>query len=149
MGAAPIHTNRQINPLIFTIAGSVLIVILAGCSGPRVASVSGTVKYNNELVKGGTVTFSPEGTNPGPPATGTVNASGEYVLQTQGSGSGAVVGKHRVTYLPPEAELTEAQRSDPKYKAPLSPYLGLVPTVAEVEVKTGKNVIDIELKKKK
>ena len=139
--------KRRITPIVFA-TGAVLLGILAGCSGPSVSPVSGTVKYKNEVVKGGNVTFSPQDKNPAPPASATVNENGEYVLQTLGAGSGAVVGKHRVTYNPPEANLTEAQRSDPKYKAPLSPYLGLVPAVAEVEVKSGKNVIDIELKKK-
>ncbi|MFO0925668.1 MAG: hypothetical protein U0736_01350 [Gemmataceae bacterium] len=61
------------------------------------------------------------------------------------AGDGAVVGKHRVTFSPPEPQVTEQQRTNPKFTPPPPPYRGLVPKPAEVEVKADSNTIDLEL----
>ncbi len=121
-------------------------VVLAGCGG-SLAPVSGTVKYKGASVKGGTLTFSPVGgtDQAGKPATAEVQQDGSYTLGTNSAGDGACVGRHRITYTPPSVELTDQQRTDPKYIAPQPPYAGLEPKQVEVEVKSGPNTIAIEL----
>lgn len=126
----------------------VLAVVLTGCGGPAKATVTGKVTYKKEPVKGGTIVFGPiagDANNPGKPATATVQADGTFTLTTDRANDGAIIGKHNVSYTAPEPELTEAQRTDPKYNPPVSPYAGLVAKTKEVEVKAGVNSIEIEL----
>jgi len=122
-------------------------VALAGCGG-GLAPVTGKVTYKNEPVKGGILFFNPipasEGGAAGRPAVAEVQADGTYTLMTEDS-PGALIGKHRVTFNPPEQKLTDEQKTDTKTKVPPPPYMGLTPKVAEVEVKSGANAINIEL----
>ncbi|MCI0461438.1 MAG: hypothetical protein L0Z62_31190 [Gemmataceae bacterium] len=121
----------------------VFSVALVGCGGAgNLAPVSGTLKYKGEPVKGGTLMFSPtgEGGQTGKPTSASVKEDGAFK-----TGEGALVGRHRVTYTPPEQKLTEEQRTNPKYIAPPPPYMNLVAKPAEVEVKSGDNTITLEL----
>lgn len=129
-------------------AGLVCLVIAAGCGGggsgdQATAAVSGKVTRDGQPVAGGSVMFSPIGK--GKPAAADVNQDGSYRLTTYRSGDGAIVGKHRVTFTPPPtAEIDEKEHKEGS-PPPKSPYDGLVPKTAEVEVKSGSNTIDIEL----
>ncbi len=127
-----------------------LLVGMAGCdqSGAeyKVAKVKGTVSHQGKAVKGGSITFQPvavEGAKAGAkgkPASAEVKDDGTFVLSTYGKEDGAVVGKHRVMYMP-IAVGAESYEDKP---AP-SPYAGLTPKEKEVEVKPGENEIAIEL----
>ncbi|MGC1276037.1 MAG: hypothetical protein WBC44_20220 [Planctomycetaceae bacterium] len=90
--------------------------VLAGCENSDfdVATTSGTVVCNGETVTMGTVTFTPvgEGDLLGKPAIGILGPDGRFVLSTYGDGDGAVVGKHRVNYLAPEAFAEEEEPVD-------------------------------------
>lgn len=85
-------------------------VILAGCGGADerdVALAKGKVVCQGKPVSGGTVTLTPvsasrENELPGKPATAAVQSDGTFVLSTYGDKDGAIVGKHRVMYTPPE-----------------------------------------------
>ena len=66
-------------------------------------------------------------------------------MGTQRAADGAVVGKHKVTYTPPVMNFPEGKEPKPGESPPRSGFEGLVPKVAEVEVKPGPNTIDIEL----
>jgi len=127
-------------------------VVLTGCGSGDLASVNGIVKYNGEPVTGGTVLFhpisDPDNPQPGRSAQAVVQPDGSYTLGTNQSSDGAKIGQHRVVFLPPDQKLTDEQRTDPKYIAPPPLYFGLVSKTTEVEVKPGKNVIDLELVKK-
>jgi len=73
---------------------------LAGCSGNglNLAKVSGTVTYKGQPVKNGTVFFMPDeakGTK-GMPAMAAIAENGSYVLSTETTGDGVIVGSHRV-----------------------------------------------------
>jgi len=120
---------------------------LVGCSGGR-AKVQGKVTANGEPVNGGTLIFSPVASGndktPGKPASAEIKADGTYSLGTDRPGDGAAAGRYRVTFTPPQQELTEEQRTNPKYKAPPPRYVGLSPKETEVEVKKGTSV-DVEL----
>jgi hypothetical protein len=128
------------------VMGLVLSAATIGCGGPDQASVSGKVTYNGEPVHGGTLIFGPAGEgNVGRPASATIKADGTYVLGTSGATDGALVAKHRVSYTCPPQVLTKEQESDHDYVAPPPPYAGMVPKQLEVQVKSGRNKIDIEL----
>lgn len=90
-----------------------------GCGGGRhkTAPVSGMVYYDGKPVSGGTITFSPIGEGDadlesGKAAVGTIGKDGTFVLSTYETDDGAIIGKHRIFYSPPEAEESENQ-ADP------------------------------------
>ena len=114
----------------------------------QVAPVKGTVTFNGEAVKGGSISLRPttqvagkEGVA-GKPASGKVGDDGTFVLSTYGKEDGAVIGKHKVSYLP---AIKGAESYDDK-PAP-SPYAGLKPKTEEVEITAGENNLNIELVK--
>ncbi len=78
-----------------------LLACMAGCgsaNGLQLAKVRGKVLFKGEPVTGGTVLFEPDtskGTT-GPAAAGSISKDGTFVLSTEESGDGAVVGYHRV-----------------------------------------------------
>lgn len=80
---------------------------LAGCgSGGQfpVAKASGEFHVDGKPLTVGRVMLSPiasgeSATKAGRPAFGDLNADGAFVLSTYGEGDGAVVGKHRVTWI--------------------------------------------------
>jgi hypothetical protein len=131
-----------------------LLIGLAGCSGGQAtAKVSGKVTHNGQPVTGGMLTFSPVASSSGAVtagkgATGEIKSDGTYVLTTNIAGDGAVIGRHKVTFLPRAAAAAEAPAAEPgKHdEAPAaSPFKGLMPKEPEVEVKAGENAINIEL----
>jgi hypothetical protein len=91
--------------------------LFSGCfSGEfSLAEARGRVVCKGQPVAGGSITFSPLAETAGPEtgkaATASVGADGTFVLTTQRSFDGAIVGKHRVQYTPPE-EGNEEESSD-------------------------------------
>lgn len=92
-----------------------LTAVLAGCGGSEfdVAKASGEVVADGQPMMMGTVMFTPVGDSglTGKPAVGQVKPDGTFVLSTYASGDGAVVGKHRVSYSPPEGLDEEGEES--------------------------------------
>jgi hypothetical protein len=139
------------------------LVAIVGCGGgdqKPTAKVQGKVTFNGQPVPGGTLSFAPiaaeKGNEPGKSASGGVNSDGTYVLSTYADKDGAVIGKHRVIYLAASAAAAAGANPDDPASghsdetaaanpAPPSPFQGLIPKAAEVEVKSGSNTIDIEL----
>lgn len=130
---------------------------LVGCGGSEdfpTTPVSGKVAYNGQPVKGGSVTLSPiagsegkpAGQPVGKPATAEVGDDGTFTLSTYSDKDGAVLGKHRVSYSPPVAEV-ENTSSGGHSQAPKSPYAGLTPKQLEVEISEDTNELTIELTK--
>src|SRR5262245_51232722 len=126
-----------------------LLTAVAGCSGGKTASVSGQVTYNGKPVTGGSLSFSPVPANgqqePGKPGNAVVGDDGKYVVGTYGESDGAVIGKHQVSYSAPVLPFPEGREPRPGESPPRSGFEGLVPKVDTVEVKPGKNTVDIEL----
>lgn len=130
--------------------GLVVSLSVIGCTQQgaeyNVAPVKGKVVSNGEPVTSGSIRFQPvsvEGTSGGQigkPARGTVKEDGTFQLSTYGENDGAVVGKHRVMYLP-VVQGAESYEDEPTP----SPYAGLEPKQEQVEVKPGQNEITIEL----
>jgi hypothetical protein len=129
--------------------GLALLVSAAGCGGgPPLASVSGKVTCQGAAVDGGTLIFSPlteDTMAAGRPGQAQIQSDGSYTVSTERPGDGVVLGKHRVTFTPPEQQLTPEQRTDPNYNAPPPRYAGYGLKDAEVEVHAGSNTINIEL----
>lgn len=76
------------------------LIPLASCSnnGLNLAKVRGKVTYKGQPVQKGTVFFMPDeakGTV-GPSAMGGISSDGSYVLSTEESGDGVIVGLHKV-----------------------------------------------------
>jgi hypothetical protein len=123
--------------------------LLTGCGSDfGVAPVKGKVLHNGKAVEGGAVTLHPvevataKNDLKGKPASGQVNSDGTFVLSTYGTNDGAVIGKHSVSFFP----VVQAAKSyDDKPAA--SPYAGLVPKDKQVEIKSGRNELTIELVK--
>ena len=62
----------------------------------------GTVTYKGEPLKYGSISFHPDeskGTQTGPLAMGSINSNGSFILSTEVSGDGAIVGLHKVAIL--------------------------------------------------
>jgi hypothetical protein len=121
-----------------------LLTGLAGCGGKggfKVAPVKGKVTHQGQPVKGGSLTFTPIASGDtkagqlGQPAQTQVSDDGTFAISP-----GAVVGKHRITYMP-----IFVAPKDYDDKPPPPPYVGLVPSPSEVEVKPGSNDISLEL----
>ena len=77
------------------------LVLGLGCGSGKFAPVSGTVTMNGKPLGGALVIFSPiakEGSiDAGPGSSGKTNDKGEYTLTSDTGGTGAFVGKHRVS----------------------------------------------------
>lgn len=135
-----------------TLTALALLVSLSGCSdsgGFAVAPVRGKVTFDGQPVQGGVITFRPVAAQAdasreaGKPASGEVGNDGTFVLSTYGTQDGAVVGRHQVSYTP-MSKGAESYEDTPEP----SPYIGLVPESAEVEVQSGANQIEIKLVKR-
>ena len=136
-----------------------LITIGCGPGGPNLGTVTGKVTLDGQPVTNGLVTFTPvEG---GRAASGKTDASGQYDLVGVG-GKGAVLGQHRVTVttLHEAVAATEMSSDSAEYEKQAmgdpSAYdtAEVVESIPEKyntkseltkEVKSGANVIDLEL----
>ena len=80
------------------------------------------------------------------PSSGEIKSDGTYSLGREKENDGAIVGRHQVIYTAPAGQLDAANAKPGDLPTP-SPFEGLVPKQSEVEVKAGKNSVDIELVK--
>jgi hypothetical protein len=127
-----------------------LAVVVAGCSSPNAASVSGSVTLDGQPLTTGMVSFYPEG-GEGAPATGSINSSGNYSLST-GTDSGLAPGKYIAIVVatkdPPQpydktgAEVPPIPITPAKYGSTNSSDL-------KIEVKAGKNTVPLALQSSK
>lgn len=139
-----------------------LVALLTGCGEGDYPTtrVTGAVTYNGKPVTTGKIRFvplgeSPDESFPGKPAQGAVQSDGTFVLTTYKDGDGAILGKHRVYYTPPEGgETSETQELDangePKpskasqKKAPFANCGFAQEKIVEV-TSGGENVFNLEL----
>lgn len=121
----------RIDSMTFKCLSACALLFLAsfsGCGpgGKPVAPVSGIVTIDGDPAANIELIFTPEqiegGTaNVGPYSIGQTDASGKYILTTRDGVSGAVVGKHAVTFNyagpDPEEALSEAKMGLQEAKA--------------------------------
>lgn len=112
---------------------------LTGCGGDdgldQRFPVSGTVKYNGEPLKMGTVNFYPEDPKTGRGASGAILEDGSYTLSTQSPGDGAFGGKYKVAIS--AVEILEKEKTQ-------TTSLGGVPDQAVAAHVKRKNLIPIK-----
>jgi hypothetical protein len=122
-----------------------LTLLSAGCGGRPVGLVSGKVTLDGQPLANATVNFQPSGSalNAGVGSYGRTDAKGEYTLNLiDGSGSGAIIGPHRVM-IRAISDAKTAPGKDPEKASPdrVPPQYNLQTTLT-FEVKSGNNVAD-------
>lgn len=127
-----------------------LIAVLNGCSSAP-ATVSGKVTANGKEVTSGGIVFSPiaeEGVlNPGKPGMADLAPNGSYTLKIE-PGPGGFQKRYAIRFTAYQLPDTTNDPARQEGKFSVVPYQGMVPKQAEVEIKSGVNVVDIELIKK-
>jgi hypothetical protein len=126
------------------------LFFLAGC-GAKTSTVSGKVTYQGQPVTGGSITLLPVGgdgaTSSGKPAAANVQPDGSFTMSAGTDAGGASRGQNRVLYSAPVTELPAGVELQPGQSPPASPFAGLRPTTEMVDVKAGRNSLEIELTK--
>lgn len=151
---------------IFLIWISLLLFSLAGCGPERLttSSTSGKATFDGKPVTKGTIVLTPVEDNgeprKGKSAVGTLDSSGYFVLTTYEENDGAILGKHRVSYSPPEDG--ESEEGEPasfpegaeepvsrasSQKTGIEFQLGVSESNAVVEIKDQENSLSITLEK--
>jgi hypothetical protein len=97
---------------------------LTGCgpsNGLTLGKVRGKITYKGQPVSYGMVTFAPDASKgtEGPLALGTIGTDGTYIMSTEQSGDGAIVGSHKVGIVgldptPIAAEVSVDPEENPK-----------------------------------
>lgn len=122
-----------------------VLVHAVGCSSSNLASVKGTVTYNDKPVTSGTISFIADDK---PAAYGELQPDGTYTLHTDKPDDGATPGSYKVIVVAMQDQggLLPEQRSPlPAPTVPLK-YTSLATTDLTADVEKGKeNVIDFKL----
>lgn len=133
--------------LFLALAAAVALTPVAcGSSGPPMARVSGTVTYMGKPVTKGVVSFvstDPSRRN----ATGQLDKSGNYRLQTEEPGDGAELGDYDVTLYSHDEPLLDYRPKVPVKPQRLIPEKYENPKTSNTKrtVKSGSNTFDLEL----
>lgn len=143
-------TGWRVSAPAMLLVGVLYISALAGCGSGASATVKGKVTRDGKPVTGGTLTFAPVAakdatSTEAKPVTAEVQSDGTFEVKE------AYAGRQRVLYSAPviEWESPEWDGKGPEPKAPKSPFEGLTPKEAEVDVASGENDLTIELVPKK
>ncbi|VTS02063.1 hypothetical protein [Tuwongella immobilis] len=125
------------------------VTLLSGCGGSDVVSVSGKVTYNGKPVTGGSLTFLPvasgESKEAGKPGGAVIQSDGTFVVGTHSENDGAIPGKHKVSFTPPEMPYPEGKDPKPGQARPKSGFERLVVKTSEIEIKSSTSNLEIEL----
>jgi hypothetical protein len=128
----------------------IVVLVIVGCSRSEFESqVSGKVMLDGKGVGPGTIIFAIQGAETGNPATGAIDASGNYSLKTSRA-VGLKSGHYRVcvtVFEPTQGQPGERVYGPSKWLTPQK-YGSLDTSGLEYDVKAGSNAIDIELSSK-
>ncbi|MCA9195744.1 MAG: carboxypeptidase regulatory-like domain-containing protein [Planctomycetales bacterium] len=117
-----------------------LFVLVAGCGGnENLASVTGTVKLDGEVLPNAFVVFAP--TSGGTTSYGRTDASGRYEMMFNDYEKGAWLGENRVEISTGDVDATGSGGAREKVPAIYNQRSNL-----KVDVASGKNVHDFDLK---
>ena len=137
------------------ILAGVVLILCSSCNRaprPEFAKVQGTVRVNGQPQKRALIQFSPDrekGNGFPIVATGESDAEGKYTLKygyQDKVDEGAPVGWHRVTVLDTTVGATPQGQAPKPSAVPMS-YSMASTTPLVVEVKSGDNTIDLDVKK--
>lgn len=135
-------------PHRWVLVAPLLALVFGGCGAKNdlsLGKVTGNVTYRGELVRQGTVTFLPDeskGTR-GPSALGVIGKDGVYVMTTEQSGDGALVGSHKVGVLAlGTTPVTGGQSADGGEQDEVKAYLARKSATVKSSVQTGKKKAD-------
>jgi len=125
-----------------------LLAGVIGCGNRDMADVRGAVTFRGQPVTSGVLIFSPVAQNvqqpAGKAATGDIQPDGSYQLSTYQLHDGAIVGQHRVRYVPAYEE-EEKKIDSPPLNTTIFTQLTL-PDDYQTEVQSGQeNEINVEL----
>ena len=134
---------------------AVITFCLAGCGGgsdrPELGTVTGTITFDGEPLKGIAVVFFPDS---GRPARGKTNAEGKYDLTYIRDTKGTKIGHNRVEVAPDEEGEDDSEgeggesapaKASGKPKKPRIPTRYNTKSELEADVKPGENVFDFKL----
>ena len=138
------HRNRLRGLFLATVG-----LTLAGCgaTGPGMAQVTGKVTYGGKPVPKGLVSFVPAAPG-GRNATGQIDEAGNYRLQTENPGDGALTGDYNVSIAARDdvvLDFIPKKPVPPKYLVPAK-YENPATSDLKATVKSGSNTVDFDLK---
>jgi hypothetical protein len=95
----------------YFIGAVLLALVLNGCGGRSIPTtkVEGTITYNGQPIKQGTIAFHPLNVFEGSPrriATGKISSEGTYCLSTFVKDDGVIPGEYKITIVSREAAKT-------------------------------------------
>lgn len=133
-----------------------LAPVLSGCSGEPLGQVKGTVTLDGKPLSKATLTFEAAGKRP---ATVRVESGKIVEATTLKTGDGVPVGSHKVAVSATEDAVSAVDANPGAGKAPGAGYMtgkSLIParynnpdtSGLTVEVKSGENVLDLQLDSK-
>lgn len=135
--------------VISFVAATLFCIVLTGCGGadtPATGKVSGVVTYNGTPVSNAMVTFVPSN---GRPANGQTDSEGKYSLSTFGTGDGAVLGEHKISITPVQADAPMPETVEEAKAAPKAPfperYTNAETSTLTATVESGSNEVNLEL----
>jgi hypothetical protein len=145
MATAKVQLGRP----VWQILGAWGLLTLAGCGGLKLVPVAGKVTVDAEPLKGGVVSFTPDGSKGNTArvtCVGRVNSQGRYELMTSGvrgadTGKGAPPGWYKVTLittLPGEPPLSVHSKYTDPDQTPLSVEVVADPPAGAYDLKLTK-----------
>jgi hypothetical protein len=146
MDSGDFSTVRDFMRLAMPRMCAVILAIVAGCNhSSQESQVSGRVTLDGAPVGPGTVVFAPVGS--GKPATGSVDASGNYNMSTSHE-IGLASGKYKAAVSIREAapDIKRGERPEPGKLLIPQKYEDSSKSGLEYDVPPGNNTINIELK---
>ncbi len=131
---------------LLAVAVATLAPIGCGPTGPGMAQVTGKVTYKGKPVPKGTITFVHEGAE-GRNASGELDEAGNYRLQTENPGDGALLGEYKVTIYAHDEPILDYIPTTPVKPKILAPQKYEKPdtTPLKATVKSGSNTFDFTL----
>jgi len=132
-------------------ATTLLLLLIAGCSGQSFAPVEGTLSMNGRPLANVQVEFQPEAN--GPRSTGFTDQDGKFQLTTESQRPGAVVGMHRVVLYDTQIYDDKPPPGQKKERdiVPIRParfparYSEVAKTPLKKEVQSSPNSIELEV----
>ena len=138
-----VHESRQNRTLLFLLP---LCLLCVGCGGTYDSYVSGVVTLDGTPLTRGTITYNP--LHPGPIAYGSINADGNYHLNT-GREEGLPSGEYTVTVVAKEDAIPDqsGRGLPPQPGENITPlwYASKASSGLSFAVESGSNHIDLEL----